>query len=126
FDRHVEVFGEPPATHGAAGWQMNAAAFRQIDDWQMTHASDGRGTTPYVATIDGRRCRHVQLPTTVPTLDELIGTGGIDEGNVCDAVLALTESDRDQVFTLHAEIEGGRLVLAFERLLDGWRAQGHE
>ena len=30
-----EVFGEPPATHGAAGWQMNAAAFRQIERWGL-------------------------------------------------------------------------------------------
>ena len=31
FDRFVDVFGRPPSSHGAAGWQMNAAAFRQID-----------------------------------------------------------------------------------------------
>jgi hypothetical protein len=30
------------------------------------------------------------------------------------------------VFTLHAELEGGLLAPAFERLLDGWRSQGHE
>ncbi len=126
FDRFVEIFGAPPATHGAAGWQMNAAAFRRIDAWGMAYASDGRGTCPYVPKIDGVALAHVQLPTTLPTLDELIGNDGLDPGNVASALLRLTEVDRDQVFTLHAELEGGLLAPAFETLLSGWRAQGHE
>ncbi|MBF6987944.1 polysaccharide deacetylase family protein [Cupriavidus sp. IK-TO18] len=126
FARYTEVFGEPPATHGAAGWQMNEDAFRQIDDWGMAYASDGRGTAPYIPTIDGVPCRHVQMPTTLPTLDELIGTGGLTEDNVHTALLKLTEGAGDHVFTLHTELEGGKLAPVFERLLAGWRAQGHE
>src|SRR5262245_16685667 len=60
FDRFVDIFGEAPPTHGAAGWQMNDEAFRQIDDWGMAYASDGRGTAPYIPTVDGVACRHVQ------------------------------------------------------------------
>jgi peptidoglycan/xylan/chitin deacetylase (PgdA/CDA1 family) len=126
FDRYVDIFGEPPSTHGAAGWQMNAEAFRQIDDWGMVCASDGRGYAPYRVSIHGRALKHVQWPTTLPTLDELIGNPGIDEDNVPQTLLRLTESDRDQVFTLHAELEGGLLAPAFDRLLAGWVAQGHQ
>jgi peptidoglycan/xylan/chitin deacetylase (PgdA/CDA1 family) len=125
FDRYTEVFGVTPHTHGAAGWQMNAAAFEQIDAWGMAYASDGRGHTPYRLNVNGRTLRHVQLPTTLPTLDELIGADGIDGGNVAQHVLKRTASDRDQVYTLHAELEGQLLAPAFEALLDGWRAQGH-
>jgi peptidoglycan/xylan/chitin deacetylase (PgdA/CDA1 family) len=125
-ERYTDIFGQAPPTHGAAGWQMNAAAFQQIDDWGMAYASDGRGDSPYRLQIDGRTLRHVQLPTTLPTLDELIGADGIDEGNVARQLLRRTESDRDQVYTLHAELEGQLLAPAFEALLDGWRAQGHE
>lgn len=126
FDRFVEIFGEAPPTHGAAGWQMNDEAFRQIDDWGMVYASDGRGTGPYIPTVDGVACRHVQMPTTLPTLDELIGVGDLTEDNVHHAVLRLSEDGRDHVFTLHTELEGGKLAPVFNRLLDGWRAQGHE
>ncbi|HEX7437163.1 MAG TPA: 4-deoxy-4-formamido-L-arabinose-phosphoundecaprenol deformylase, partial [Caldimonas sp.] len=62
----------------------------------------------------------------LPTLDELIGSDGTDERNVAAAILALTGSGQDQVFTLHAELEGGLLAPAFDALLRGWRAQGHE
>lgn len=126
FDRYVEVFGQAPATHGAAGWQMNAAAFHQLDDWGLAYSSDGRGSAPYAAIAGSRRCSHVQLPTTLPTFDELVGTRGVTDLSVARAVLALTESDRDQVFTLHAELEGGLLANRFDDLLAGWLAQGHQ
>lgn len=126
FDRFADVFGGPPSTHGAAGWQMNAAAFRQIDEWGLRYSSDGRGEQPFIPEVEGRSLAHVQLPTTLPTLDELIGAGGIDEENVADSLLTRTESDRDQVFTLHAELEGGLLASSLEILLSGWRSQGHQ
>ncbi|WP_454726130.1 MULTISPECIES: polysaccharide deacetylase family protein [Cupriavidus] len=126
FDRYVDIFGEAPPTHGAAGWQMNDEAFRQIDDWGMAYASDGRGTMPYIPTVDGVALRHVQMPTTLPTLDELIGVDGLTEDNVHEAVLRLSNDGRDHIFTLHTELEGGKLAPVFNRLLDGWRAQGHE
>lgn len=127
--RFINIFSHPPATHGAAGWQMNAEAFRQIDDWGMAYASDGRdahGVGPYRISVEGRTLKHVQMPTTLPTLDELIGQDGIDEGNVARHLLSLTGSGRDQVYTLHAELEGGLLAPVFDELLAGWRAQGHE
>ncbi|MRT00034.1 4-deoxy-4-formamido-L-arabinose-phosphoundecaprenol deformylase [Ralstonia pickettii] len=123
--RFIQVFGKPPVTHGAAGWQMNDHAFRQIDNWGMAYASDGRGTHPYIPTVDGNALNHVQLPTTLPTLDELIGVGDITLDNVARHILKMTESDRDQVFTLHAELEGQKLAPIFRELLRGWRAQGH-
>jgi peptidoglycan/xylan/chitin deacetylase (PgdA/CDA1 family) len=124
--RFGEIFGAAPATHGAAGWQMNDEALRQIDDWGMAYASDGRGGAPYRPVVGGRALRHVQLPTTLPTFDELVGIDGVDEHNVAQALLPLTAGPRDQVFTLHAELEGGLFAPAFEALLDAWIDQGHQ
>ncbi len=128
FERFTDIFGMRPATHGAAGWQMNAAAFEQLDDWGMAYASDGRGRNPYNVNVNGRLLKHLQLPTTLPTLDELIGGDGLDERNVAQHLLGLTSAksgSRDQVYTLHAELEGGLLAPVFEQLLAGWLAQGH-
>ncbi|MBO9687897.1 MAG: polysaccharide deacetylase family protein [Mitsuaria chitosanitabida] len=125
YDRFGEVFGRAPSTHGAAGWQINDAAWRQIDDWGMAYASDGRGREAFHPMVNGQRLRHVQMPTSLPTFDELIGLDGVEEQTVDRALLARTESDQDQVFTLHAELEGGELASVFDRLLVGWKAQGH-
>jgi len=125
--RFVDIFGAPPATHGAAGWQMNDAAFAQLDAWGMRFASDGRGHSPYrIVMADGRALHHVQMPTTLPTLDEVLGVDGVDASNVAAWLLRRTENaSRDQVYTLHAELEGQKLAPVFEQLLAGWRAQGH-
>jgi peptidoglycan/xylan/chitin deacetylase (PgdA/CDA1 family) len=125
FERFSAIFGTPPSTHGAAGWQMNPDAFRQLDAWGLAYASDGRGTAPYVPRVDGRTLSHVQLPTTLATFDELLGVDGRDEDAVVAEILRATSGATDQVFTLHAELEGGRLAPAFGALLEGWRHQGH-
>ena len=126
FARFHDIFGQAPATHGAAGWQMNEAAWRQIDEWGMAYASDGRGAGPCIPTLNGAPLAHVQLPTTLPTMDELIGLDDVDEQNVARSLLDRSDGNGDHVFTLHAELEGGLLAPALTTLLAGWRAQGHE
>jgi undecaprenyl phosphate-alpha-L-ara4FN deformylase len=126
YERFADIFGAPPATHGSAGWQMNEHAFVQLDAWGMLYASDGRGHAPYRPVVGDRTLSHVQLPTTLPTLDELIGVDGLDETNVAAHLLTSTKRNpQDQVFTLHAELEGQKLAPVFEQLLAGWHAQGH-
>ncbi|HJV88337.1 MAG TPA: xylanase [Noviherbaspirillum sp.] len=142
FDRFCDIFGEPPRTHGAAGWQMNEHAFAQLDAFDMAYASDGRAMLdergalvdnaagPYRIRIGGETLACIQLPTTLPTLDEILGRNlgdhVIDASNAANAILRLTESPRDHVFTLHAELEGQKLIPIFEQLLKGWQAQGYE
>lgn len=130
YDRFCEIFKHPPLTHGAAGWQMNEAALKQLDDWGMQYASDGRSApnlAPYRIQFNSARSKHVQYPTTLPTFDELIGVDGRDALGAAKAILHLTQSNpNDQVFTLHAELEGQKLLPAFKALLQGWLAQGHE
>jgi undecaprenyl phosphate-alpha-L-ara4FN deformylase len=130
WDRFIEIFGHPPATYGAAGWQMNEAAFEQLDQWGIAYSSDGRAEPnlmPYRLALSSGNAKHVQYPTTLPTFDELIGINGADEFDAVEQLLAITKSNpNDQVFTLHAELEGQKLLPAFEKLLAGWLNQGHE
>lgn len=124
--RYVNVFGEPPSTHGAAGWQMNAHAFGLLDEFQFNYASDTRGTSAFLPVVDGKTLSCPQIPSTLPTLDELLGLNGLDASNVAQHILAITDAAPDalHVYTLHAELEGMKLLPVFETLLAGWRARG--
>ena len=125
--RFEEIFGERPRTHGAAGWQMNRHALRLTQRLGYTYSSDGRGSPPFIPVIDGEIVACPQLPTTLPTLDELIGVDDVTADNVAERLLQLTaDSEQDQVFTMHAELEGMKLAPVLDRLLAGWRAQGYE
>lgn len=141
--RFTEVFGEPARVSGAAGWQINAATVRLQAASGIDYASDGRGPRPYRIAIGeavpgapsgtspgaapGGLLGPPQYPTTLPTLDELLGVDGLDQRNVHERLLRLTgEADPSlpQVFTLHAELEGQKLLPVLRRLLEGWRRQG--
>jgi undecaprenyl phosphate-alpha-L-ara4FN deformylase len=124
-DRYTDIFGTAPLAHGAAGWQMNVHALRLTQRLGFEYCSDGRGAHPHLPVWNGELIRCPQLPTTLPTLDELVGRDGITEGNVAAHLLERTREEvPSHVYTLHAELEGMRLAPAFEQLLAGWKAQG--
>jgi peptidoglycan/xylan/chitin deacetylase (PgdA/CDA1 family) len=124
------VFGFYPKSHAAAGWQINAHALELEREYGLVFASDTRGRSPFWPMLQGRRSSCPQLPTTLPTFDELLGRESIDESSIADAVFRLSEksaatgADGLQVFTLHAELEGMLLLNAFESLLLKWRTAG--
>lgn len=127
-ERFQEIFGEVSTTHGAAGWQMNDHAFKLLDLLHFDYSSDTRGHSPFLPSIDGKIMLCPQLPTTLPTLDELIGVDDITSSNVAAHLLKLTATQpaHAPVYTLHAEMEGMQLLPVFDQLLTGWRAQGYQ
>ncbi len=126
--RFSELFGRDAHVHGAAGWQMNADAYRIEAESGFRYASDSRGRGPYWPVIDGDVAGCIQLPTTLPTLDELIGRADLPNPTPVATLAAATEpgSPTGHVFTLHAEIEGGRESGSFDELLGIWLSQGYE
>jgi undecaprenyl phosphate-alpha-L-ara4FN deformylase len=124
------VFGFFPKSHAAAGWQINAHALELEREYGLGYASDTRGRKPFWPRLKEGRSPCPQLPTTLPTFDELLGRDGIDESNIADAVFRLSKpragssGENLHVFTLHAELEGMLLLDAFESLLGLWLAGG--
>jgi peptidoglycan/xylan/chitin deacetylase (PgdA/CDA1 family) len=121
------VFGFLPESHAAAGWQVNAHALELEREYGLRYASDTRGGPAFFPVLKDSVSTCPQLPTTLPTFDELLGRDGVDESSIADAVFGLSAAAADptlQVFTLHAELEGMLLLDAFESLLLKWRRAG--
>lgn len=131
--RFEQVFGQPARTCGAAGWQMSVDALREQGRLGYQYASDARCADtrvpstlgPFWPLVRGEAMPVPQVPTTLPTLDELIGIDGCTTDNVHLRLLQATVAPRDHVFTLHAELEGMALLPVMERLITGWRDQGY-
>ena len=133
FERGVEafaqVFGCMPSSHAAAGWQINAYALELEREFGFKFASDTRGRTPFWPLLPQGGGTCLQLPTTLPTFDELIGRDGVSESNIAEHLFERSRADAAaggdvQVFTLHAELEGMLLLDAFDSLLERWRTAG--
>ena len=121
FNRFRNIFSEKAKVWGAAGWQTNRHA-AWVQEQTCDYASDTRGRGPFRPLWNGVAIGCPQLPTTLPTLDEIIGV----HADVVSHVLDLTAKPATHVYTAHAELEGGRLIDDFEKLLAGWKQQGYE
>jgi len=66
----------------------------------------------------------VQIPTTLPTLDELLGLEGRSAAQAVDEILGLLKGEGTDVYALHTEVEGGALEDAFEAFLRGLAGSG--
>ena len=81
FEVYRAIVGEPARCFAAPGWRTNAPALKTLDVMQLDYRSDTRGRAPYRASIDGHVLASPEIPTTLPTLDEVIGTGALGGGD---------------------------------------------
>jgi len=122
----LRIFGIEARTAGAPGWQSNARSRAVYDEAGLLYASDTRNGRPFFPRIDGRVFATLEIPSTLPTFDELLGRPEYPDDRIVAHYLSLLREDCVNVFTLHAEIEGlGRREL-FRELLRAWAERGVE
>jgi peptidoglycan/xylan/chitin deacetylase (PgdA/CDA1 family) len=121
--RFEDILGHRAETTAAPGWTVSTDSLEVQDTMGLSYCSDGRGTHPFYPIMDGRRFRTLQIPTTLPTADEILGENGITPGNIHDYYLAGIK-DGLNVLTIHAELEGGAIRASFVRLLERFAAEG--
>ena len=117
------IFGAPAPTAGAAGWQANTFSLAAYDAAGLLYASDARGTHPFFPIVGGTVYKTLQIPTTLPTLDELLGRPEYPLTHLADHYLSLLSPGRTNVLTAHAEIEGMAQLAWFRGLLRQARDQ---
>ena len=125
--RFEQILGEAPKAHAAPGWQTHPHALRLTQRLGYGYASDTRGSCPFIPVWNAEITLCPQLPTTLPTLDELLGQDGCTAAALSERLLALTAQERPSghVFSLPADL-GLALLPVVEQLLEGWKRQGHE
>lgn len=124
--RFENIFEMAPKAFAAAGWKASRHALRLEQRKGFSYASDCRGSHPFLPVVDGELIGCVQIPTTLPTLDELLALEpGLSADQAMDRLLQLSRAiPGDHVFTVRAELEGMKYLTCFERLLTGWKDHG--
>jgi len=116
-----DVFGEPARGAVSPAWRCNDATLEIQEGYGLDYAGDCRGFEPFFPVVGGRTLGTLQVPTTLPTLDELLGLDGRTPAQVNEEVWALVREDALNVYALHTEVEGGALAGTFEAFLQGLR-----
>lgn len=116
-----EVLGRRVKTVAAPGWQVSADSLEIQDAMYLAYASDCRGNSPFLPVVEGRQFTTLQVPTTMPTLDELIVSRQATRQNGAQRLMAHIGPGFN-VHTVQAEIEGGEMAYCFEEFIK--RLQG--
>jgi peptidoglycan/xylan/chitin deacetylase (PgdA/CDA1 family) len=112
-----EILGNVPPGFAAPGWQCGRASLAVLERGPFTYHSSTRGVRPYRPRVAAFSARLPEIPTTLPTVDELLGQG-IGAEQAIDLYLAEIGSRPLEVLTVHAEVEGGPYADFFANLLD--------
>jgi peptidoglycan/xylan/chitin deacetylase (PgdA/CDA1 family) len=119
-----QVMGVPPCCHAAAGWQVNPYLLKLERELGFEFASDVRGKTLFLPQLRNFDSNCVQIPTTLPTLCELLNRGGeLNPDNVHEYLYAESQYilPHGHIYSLDAEMEGERFLPQMEKLLVMWR-----
>jgi peptidoglycan/xylan/chitin deacetylase (PgdA/CDA1 family) len=113
----LRIFGTEAHTAGAAGWQSNARSREVYDEAGLLYASDTRNGPPFFPRLGGRVFQTLEIPSTLPTFDELLGRRGYPDDRIVPHYLSLLNPGQPNVLTIHAEIEGMGKRTLFRALL---------
>lgn len=123
------VFGAKPKTAGAPGWQATANSLQVYDECGLLYGSDTRGPHPFFPKIGNETFQTLQIPTTLPTLDELLGRPEYPREKIVTHYRELLTEAPDgyvHVHTIHAELEGQRYLDLFTGILAAAKSAGIE
>jgi peptidoglycan/xylan/chitin deacetylase (PgdA/CDA1 family) len=143
--RFVEIFGEPARFQAAPGWSATPLSVEVQGAHGLVAASDTRGGEPFFPIrADGTPSKVLEIPSTLPTLDELLAVSlpgaGTQREKVCEflrmrmregaagragAGTAAAAPIRTEVHSIHTEIEGAASFHDwFAEQLRGWKRDG--
>jgi undecaprenyl phosphate-alpha-L-ara4FN deformylase len=124
FEAFRAVMGEPSRCFAAPGWRTSAAALRTLDTIGLDYRSDTRGVAPYLCEIAGETFATPEIPTTLPTLDEVMGPELADSGAIVRFYLDRMKAGALNVHTIHAETEGAGQIDTFVALIRALKDRG--
>lgn len=120
---YLRILGVPARSSAAPGWTANARSLAVQEERALLHASDTRGGTPFFPRAQGRTFRTLEIPTTLPTLDETLAWPQL-RGDAAQRAFYRGAVRGTEVHTIHTEVEGRSKSDLFAGILDDWREDG--
>lgn len=110
-----DVFGFEANSSGTAGWQCSPLSLEVQDQCNLKFSSDTRNGAPFIPQMGGKIFNTIQIPSTMLTLDEMLGRYTLDE--IFERNLSEVKADGMHIMTIHSELEGMAYAQYFEKFL---------
>jgi len=115
--KFTEIFGGPPSSTAAPAWLITPTALDIEEKYSFSFASDCRGLEPFYPVVGQRVFNVLQIPPTLPTLDEVLGQRGLDTTTYNSYIIKEMAKQPLPVYVIHSEAEGRRFFSLCEKLL---------
>ncbi len=136
--RFREIFGRPAEFQAAPGWTATPLSVEVQESHGIVAASDTRGGGPFFPLrADGTPSKVLEIPSTLPTLDELLAIplpgAGSQAERACEVLrMRVREGEASggggaalHVHSIHTEIEGAMsFSTPFAALVSAWKRDG--
>lgn len=123
FELFDSIAGFSARSCAAPAWKVSGESLSVQEELGLDYCSDSRGRHPFFPVWKGRRFATLQVPSTLPTLDEILGLDGQGPAQA-NAALLSGLTDGINVHTFHAEMEGIGQIGLFESFLKECLARG--
>ena len=118
------TLGRNPEGFAAPGWMWNRKAQELFRFYPFTYTSNSRGVEPFYPVLNGTMYPLLEIPTTLPTLDEVLGNKAQTTDELTSFFLRKIHHHSAHVLTLHAELEGMGYASWFLNLLKLLKEEG--
>ncbi len=125
-DTIKQLTGITPVCSAAPAWRCTNSVLEAKEKFHFSYGSDCRGTSVFMPESAGKFLQTPQIPTTLPTYDELIGSDGITTENYNERLLSFLQPDQLNILTIHAEVEGIVCSTLFKGFLKEARKKGYD
>ena len=120
-----QLLGHAPNRFAAPNWQVNAHLLAIEERLEFRYASDVRGKYPFLPSLHNVVSQCPQIPTTLPTLSEMLLQPEITPDKVHEFLYAESRHvlPYGHVYSANADNEGIQHLDFMEKMLVMWKGQ---
>lgn len=122
---YAAALDDTPVALATPGWQVHPKMLDALHGSRYRYASMTRGKFPYLPSLQDKTASIPEIPTTLPTVGELLQQPGVNAHNVHEYLYAESRHvlPAGHVFAASAEYEGLVALPLMEKLLVMWKGQ---
>ena len=107
------------------GWRVTPETLLMMERFHFPYAGDVRGDGLFYPRVEGKALRTLQVPVSLPTLDEILARRSARVAEVPGMLAERCRLLSTPVLALHAEIEGMAWRHVFVDVLENFHSRGY-
>ncbi|OGR82598.1 MAG: hypothetical protein A2901_00665 [Elusimicrobia bacterium RIFCSPLOWO2_01_FULL_54_10] len=121
-----KTVGKKSKAFAAPAWLCTGESLAIQDEFGFAYASNSRGRHPFYPSVEGKKFKTLEVPSTLPTLDEVLAWDGVRPETASSRITDAMKNSglTTHVHSIHTEVEGTALFADFSAWVRSLKAEG--